>query len=843
MKRVSRSLVLTYLGLVAERFLQAFWPMFSTIFVILAALMFGWQGAVPANVVWLSAVVSILLLMLTFGVGLRKIRWPTRMQALVRVDELCPDRPIQALMDTQILGIDDPESAAVWRAHQERMKAKMADIKPVCPDLRLSSRDPYALRYVALVAMASALIFGSIWRIGTVTELTPGQAFARTGPTWEGWVEPPRYTGFPTIYLNDFVEETLRVPQGTGITLRLYDDVGVLHVNESLSDRMSNVSQVSGSAHQFNVTQSGELSIEGPGGQSWTIEMIKDAPPRVEVAGPVTTGTFGEMKLPFRAWDDYGVERGEVIISLDLESVPRLHGLRVAPEPREPIALSLPMPITGDRSDFQEEFAEDFSQHPWANLPVEVSLSVTDVLDNKSSDARHDMYLVARRFFDPLAASIAEQRRDLLWSRDNAHRVAQVLRALSYRPEDVFDSETLYLRLRVTLRRLEVHTELGLRRDVQEEIAASLWDIAVHIEEGDLSDVLERMRQIQERLSEAIRNGASDQEIADLMQELRQATQDYLRQLSRQALQNQNGTSNEFGRAPSDSSMFITDSDLERMMDRIQELMQQGRMAEAQQALQEFQKMMENMRIAQGQGTNGSSPGQQVMEGLAETLRQQQELSDQAFRDLQRQFDSGSGAERRQEGQGSRDGDASDELRHGSQGSGQDGGPNGRSGLEQDLANRQNMLRNRLQQHEMDMPGTGTTESQDVQDAIDRAGRAMEGAEEALRSDELAEAIDQQSEAMEALREAMRSLNQMLANQQGQSGQGTEGADLWAPNRDPLGRNAGSTASIGTDDTLLQNEEVDRRSYELLNEIRRLSGEGERPEMERDYLKRLLEKF
>ena len=82
----------------------------------------------------------------------------------------------------------------------------------------------------------------------------------------------------------------------------------------------------------------------------------------------------------------------------------------------------------------------------------------------------------------------------------------------------------------------------------------------------------------------------------------------------------------------------MTQDDLQRMMDRIQELMEQGRMAEAEQALQELQEMLENMRVTQGEGQGNQSPGEQAMEGLAETLRDQQGLSDRAFRDLQEQF-------------------------------------------------------------------------------------------------------------------------------------------------------------------------------------------------------------
>ena len=71
------------------------------------------------------------------------------------------------------------------------------------------------------------------------------------------------------------------------------------------------------------------------------------------------------------------------------------------------------------------------------------------------------MTLPARRFFDPLAAAVIEQRRDLLWSKDNAPRVAQVLRASRTGPRGLFRSETAYLRLRVILRRLETLIRRG----------------------------------------------------------------------------------------------------------------------------------------------------------------------------------------------------------------------------------------------------------------------------------------------------------------------------------------------------------------------------------------------
>ena len=104
---------------------------------------------------------------------------------------------------------------------------------------------------------------------------------------------------------------------------------------------------------------------------------------------------------------------------------------------------------------------------------------------------------------------------------------------------------------------------------------------------------------------------------------------------------------------------------------------------------------------------------------------------------------------------------------------------------------------------------------------------------------------------MEALREGMRALGEQLAQeqqqQQQQQGQGqgeaTAEGDPQGRGRDPLGREAGQNGQLGSDEQLLGQEDVYRRAEELLDEIRRRSGEQIRPEAERDYLRRLLDRF
>ena len=843
---------LTLWGMVAERITRAFWPLWSVVFVALALLMLGVQDMVAVEWVWGAAAVLGALVIWAVVRGLRHWSAPRRDEALQRLDQSLRGRPIQAVLDRQAIGAGDGASLAVWTAHQARMRARLSEAHAVEPDLRVSRFDPFALRYFALLALSVAVLFGSIMRVQSVTTMGAGGPDLAQGPAWEGWMEPPGYTRLPAVYLNDITASGLDVPQGAQITLRMYGEIGALRVQESVSGRVLSEEQAIETAQEFAVIQSGQLAIDGSGGRLWDIAMIPDLAPTVRRDGAPEVTFDGEASIPFAAEDDHGIVAGTARITLDLASVDRRYGRALDPEPRPVLEVPLPLPLSGSRVVFSETLVENFSLHPWANLPVKLELEVEDGAGQTGLSEPEALVLPGRRFFDPLAAAVIEQRQALMWNRDNAQGVGQLMRAMSHLPQGLFRKEVQYLRLRALMKRIEGLAPYGMTDDQQAEIAQALWDLAIEIEEGDLEDARERLRRAQERLEEAMKNGASDQEIAELMQELREATEDYMRQLSREAQREreQNPDGQQQQGSPQDM-MEMSQNDLQQMMDRIQELMEQGRMDEAMEALRQLQEMMENMQVTEGgPGQQGQSPGEQAMEGLGETLRDQQDLSDEAFREFNpgqrgqqqgqqgqqgQQQGQGQGQQGQEPGQGQGQGDRAD--RNGGEGEGQS--------LDESLAERQRALRNELNRQRRNLPGQGTEEGDRAAEALGRAEGAMEGAEEALREGDLAEAIGRQSEAMEALREGIRSLGEALAQQQ-QQGQGeqgfAEGSDP-SERRDPLGRNAGTDGQVGTDEGLLQGEDVYRRARDLLDEIRRRSGDSERSEAERQYLERLLERF
>jgi len=562
----------------------------------------------------------------------------------------------------------------------------------------------------------------------------------------------------------------------------------------------------------------------------------------------------------------------------------RAHGLEVEPDAREPIVLDLPMPFSGDRADFEDMLIDDFSEHPWANLPVTLTLNVEDALEQTGSSVPETMILPGRRFFQPIARAVIEQRRDILWSKTNAPRVAQVLRAVSNRPDDLFPNETTYLRLRFIIRRLENMADVGLSDDVQDEVVQALWELAVQLEEGSLADARARLERAQERLEEAMRNGASDEEIAELMQELREATNEYMQMLADQMEPSDNDGTDQPDQQQNGET--ITQDELQALMDRIQELMEEGRMAEAMELMEQLNQLMENLQMTEGgEGGEGGpqTPGQQSMEDLAETLRDQQDLTDEAFRDLQEQFNQDqqqgqqpgqeqgqqpgqqqgdqSGQQPGQQGQDGSDGQSGQQPGQ-QQGQGQGQGDNTQGGLTdesgqggegnaspQSLADRQQALRNGLNQLRDGLPGLSGDAADNAEQSLDRAEGAMDGAEDALRDGDLAEAIDRQAEAMDALRDGLRNLGQALAENQTnelEDGQGTQTGNAEGrpepERRDPLGRQMGNSGQFGTEESMLQ-DDVNRRAEELLQELRERSADQERPQLELDYLRRLLDRF
>lgn len=804
-RHINRTVRLTFVGLVVERFVQAFlW--FGVFACLVCALVLFGAFAQISDVAWFVALFAIAFgLVFLLWSGGKRLSWPTRSEARARVDATLPNKPLQALDDLTVVGKNDPQTQALWRAHQSRMSQQALRARAIGPHLRMSDRDPFGVRLIAITALIMALLFGT--GPARYDGVGAGDDVA-LGPPWEGWIEPPAHTGKPTLYLAD-MPATFMAPQNSKVIIRLYGTEDDVKMRQTVSAVASSDIDLE---RDFSLDQDGEIEISGDAGRVWTVALLPDTPPAAALIGDMTRAASGELRQAFELSDDFGVARAQLEIALDHAAIVSQYGYQIEPEPRSNITLSIPMPRASKRHEIEGMVVENMSLHPFSGLPVQVRLRVWDTAGHENATAQSRAVLPGRKFFYPMAAALIDVRRELLWNRENATRAAQVIRAVSYAQDESYGGDhRLFLRLRSVAGLVEARGP-DMSNAVLDNVAETLWDIAVDLEDGELAEALERLRRAQERLAQAMRDGATPEEIAKLMQDLREATQDYLRQRAEQI----DDTDNQ-DEVQSEDSLDVTADQLQQLMDRIQELMEQGRMAEAQQLMEMLNELLENMQVTKGQG---QGQGAEAVEGLQEMLREQQQLNDETFSELQKQFDG-----------------ESDNLSEQSQ----------PSETPDALADRQQTLGDQTQRQGRELPQPAPGQDGDAASELEDAQRSMQDAEDALRDEDYAGALADQARAMEALREGLQALEKQLAQSQGFQGENNaEAQPSESRSRDPLGRS--DDGDQGTNESVSgegfeDQAGVYRRAEELLGEIRRRAAQRERADDELDYLNRLLERF
>ncbi|MFT7390981.1 MAG: hypothetical protein ACI9ZH_001208 [Paracoccaceae bacterium] len=857
-------------SLTMERLTRAFWPAWAVVALFLGAALSGAFDLAPplvhAALLGLFALAGLAAL----ARGAIQFRAPTGAEAMAALDRGADDRPVAALSDTQALGAADPAAQAIWALHQRRMAARALAAMPRPADLRLAKYDPYGLRLSALIAL---IVGGGIAALDggdrLSSALNPGAMAAANAvqPSIEAWATPPAYTGAEMVYLTERPGETVDLPAGSRLSFRVYnasvdpvliqevaDDVGAAPVFAAMGEGAYDL--------QFDAMRSGLLSIKAGGATlgEWTFAVTADLPPSIALVGEVGASETHALQFDFEASDDFGVASAWAVVELD---VARLTGIPGPPPPGlEPIEIELPLPFTGAVTETTGTVVEDLIEHPWAGLPVTITLYAEDAGGRQGVSGPIAAVIPSRPFSDPMAKAVVEQRRTMATSMNELPPALQRLRAVTAYPEDWF-AKTMrpYLVVRTAMRRLEYALADG--REAQEigSVMELLWQAALLLEDGDLASAAERLRRAKERLSDAIEQGASPEELARLTDELRQAMNEYIAEMARQAMQNLDQLQQQQQQGGEQSqSQRMQMQDLQQMLDEIQRLAESGDRESAQKMLQALQQMLENMQMQAQQGQGEGGEGQQAMDELQEMLRSQQDLADQSFEEMQRRQGQGQPGQQGQEGQQGQQGQQGGQGQPNPFGQPDSGGmgPNGLTprpgdpqqggpgGEPQDLsrmAQEQEALRQLLEDLRAQIPGGLSDEATE---ALRDADEAMGSARERLDGESPGEALDDQVRAMENLREGARQLGDAMRKQaqQGQGDQAGQGdQNARDRGRDPLGRPTAQDGAMEGADTQVPSAEDMMRARELLDEIRRRSGDRTRPELELDYLRRLLERF
>jgi uncharacterized protein (TIGR02302 family) len=272
------------------------------------------------------------------------------------------------------------------------------------------------------------------------------------------------------------------------------------------------------------------------------------------------------------------------------------------------------------------------------------------------------------------------------------------------------------------------------------------------------------------------------------------------------------------------------------MLDRLERMSRSGDKDAAKQLLEQLQQMLENLQMAQP-GQSGDSEMEQALNELGDMIRKQQQLRDKTFK----------------QGQDSR----RDRMR-GKQGDQSMG----------DLQQDQQALRDRLKRLQEELAKRGMGPGQrgekgqrgeqgqqgqqgdqgDGEDGLGEADSAMGDASGRLGEGNADGAVDSQGRALEALRKGAQSLAEAMQQGDGDGqndGPGNRAGRQQGSQRgsDPLGRPLHGR-EFGDDYTVKIPGEIDvQRVRRILEELRRRLADPSRPQIELDYIERLLKDY
>ncbi|MEX0838170.1 MAG: TIGR02302 family protein [Parvibaculum sp.] len=811
---------------------QAFWPALwpaaglAGIFVVLA--LFGAFTVLPLPLHWAFLAAFGTTMVWTLWRGFRGFKWPTRHDAFRHLEKSSGLRhsPLAAYEDVAAETSGDP---ALWSAHRRWVTERLRKLRLSLPQPGLASRDPRALRAAVLLLLVVAVIGTGPGRAERIAAaLLPG-ASAVMQATIEAWITPPAYTGEPPLYLDRRGDDTpvaqnVSAPQGSILSLRVHGlrNAPVLESHgDDTREKPQALKTISEGNHSIDaeLIETTDLALTEGGRviRGWRIEVTPDETPRIELSEPLAQSASGALRFAYKVSDDHGVVGAEARIELDRSADPKLEEARSAAEPRVTAPhVQLPLPSLRPRDAAGETYA-DLTPHPWAGLPVKITLVARDDANQEGAAEPVETVLPARTFTDPLARAIVEQRRRLALDPRSGASVARFIDNFTQDADRYIDDKVVYLSLRAAYWRL---TEA--RRDADlTGIFDLLWSIALRVEDGDISLTERDLRDAQKALADALNQGAGEEEIARLMSELRDAFNRHMDALT--ASQGPMPDTPPTNNALSDAQT-VERQQLEDMLNAIGELAQSGARDQAKAMLQQLQAILENLQLPGQAGPMG--PGEQAMaqaiDQMGEMITKQRELMDRTFGETQ--------------GGIGEDGADGQTPGAGMPGQTPHGGEAGSMPSLDALAEAQRALRDELGEI-LKRLGEGGAE---VPGALGNAERSMRDAEERLEAGRADRATGAQGQAIDEMRAGAQAMADQLM--QGMAGR-QEGRGRGQSRSDPLGRPMRQSGQETGADVAVPDKIDMQRAREILEELRRRAADLGRPRIELDYLDRLLQRF
>ncbi len=730
----------------------------------------------------------------------KKIKLPNShdVERKIEISNKLKHRPLNSLDDK--LANPDQLKLSLWQKHKTNLSSKMKNLHAGSPKLNITSQDKYGLRLVVLIfVILSFIISGDNAMQRLNASVTPNIfGIDNDNTKFDIWIVPPEYTKKAPIFLRklDLENKILEIPKGSKLTIRVK------------SDDKEPITKLDGTQYKFSKVDNSNYSLEHDLQNekeivvklgfrtlgTWNIKTSKDMQPIIYLNNAPEITEDNLIKIDYTARDDFGVK--SISANLELEASAKAKFIN-----NKDINLEI-LDLSKSVSDIEDIEELDLTSSIWSGFPIIIQLTAKDDLEQIAITKKYSITLPEKIFKHPVAQAIIKNRKELILANKEAEfRIISknILNIASY-PGRYREDKIVFLGLGIAGKRLII----GNKDNKQFEVIELLWDLALRIEDGNLHMSKRALKQAIKNMRDALKNDKlSDEEAQRLAAELQQAMQQYMQELMQElSSRMQEGSMAKI--PPNIAEKLNNKIDMNDLMEQMKNLANATSKEDLEKMLDQMENIADNMKLANSDQQNKEFQEQmEKLEKLDEIIKKQQQLLDKTNK-LDKNSDKSQATK---------------------------------------LSQEQQSLKKELGELMLDIAQTG----KEIPEKLGKAEREMASSQNELFNNNPAKSAEHQRKILGDMQDEMeKQLNQAAEQMKnailsfGMGGAGMPSGGKGG--KDPLGRDQNGKPDENSD-VKIPGKPNKKRIQEILKELRDRSNDYDRPEIEREYLKRLLKRF
>lgn len=533
--RISFAVFQAFAVITCERFLSAFWRFSAFAFIVIAIWIFGFDNIAG---LWSEVFFSLLFFLgiIYFAVkDIRRFSFPSVQEVYKRIerDSGLSHRPLSLYKDFPV-AYNNHNSSVLWQIRNRLLENQLSKKLKCRFSFNVSKQDRYAVRFLSVLLLISAFFIQGSGNLsekiydGMFPVSFEDVSFYDSGD-FSVTVIYPEYTGMDKeIITSDELRRkgyAIEVPAGSDIRLSVSGGMGnpvaIFTANKEYFKKINENSFLL----EKNIVSDEIIIVKRLFLEQFriNIQAKEDNPPLISMVSEPEITEDSSVRFELLVSDDYRVEDIAMSMELDLENAGDIPILGSDIYETEAI-MSKP----GQEITIRPSY--DLTYHPWAGLPIIFTFEAIDGKDNHSQAVTASLILPEKHFRHPLARKITDERKKLIYNPEQSrlpvsNELYKLHTALSFSEEIGHVEKTLFLAMKLASLRLQMLPKMK----TYTETASLLWDMAMSLEGGNLSIAKKNLKDAFEALEEALRNPeSSPAEISRLSSELQRALNEYM---------------------------------------------------------------------------------------------------------------------------------------------------------------------------------------------------------------------------------------------------------------------------------------------------------------------------